>query len=113
MAAKADELGTDDLELARSLLRMYPGFREIVALTRRVTDEVGYPVHSFEDLVEGLGGDEAKIEIGGRTVPIIAVRRWVPAYLFPVSNQRDLMAKLEHVWRSVRSAYGRPARRTV
>jgi hypothetical protein len=113
MVAKGVELGTDDLELARSLLRMYPGFGEMVTLARRITDEVGYPVHSFEDLLEGLGGDQAKVEMGGRTILLAGVRRWVPPYLFPISNQRDLMAKLEHVWRSVRNAHGRPMRRAV
>jgi hypothetical protein len=87
------EIGPADIELLRKIFRFYPGIEEMLNILRRVAP-VGYPIASFADLEDGLGGSDATITLGGKPTPLRAIARRVPMHYFPIANENDLIAKM-------------------
>jgi hypothetical protein len=97
------EIGAEDLPHLRRILRMYPGIEEMLNVVRRVS-RIGFPINSFVDLEDGLGGPDVTIRIGGRRTPLRIIRRFVPMHYFPIANENDLIAKFVELRRRAASA---------
>jgi len=102
-AREHSAIGPEDLAHLRKILRFYPGAEEMLHVVRKVSP-IGFPINSFADLEDGLGGGEVKIRIGGRETPLRTIRRFVPMHYFPVANENDLIAKFAELRRRAASA---------
>lgn len=96
-------IGPDDLAHLRRFLRFYPGAEEMLHVVRKVSP-IGFPINSFADLEDGLGGADVTLRIGGRELPLRTIRRFVPMNYFPVANENDLIAKFAELRRRAASA---------
>jgi hypothetical protein len=89
-----EPLKAEDLPLVNRLLQTQPEFGDLLNVIKKVGAGTKYPVNSFDDLADALGGDKATIMFGGRTVTMAEARNLVPAYYFPIGSERDLVAKI-------------------
>jgi hypothetical protein len=90
---KQDKLTAEDLGLVNDLVRQYPEFLEMVHVVKLVNSKLKYPIETFDDIAEALGS-ETSITFRGRRQLLGDIRDYVPAYYFPISSERDLVAKL-------------------
>jgi hypothetical protein len=89
-----EPLKPEDLPLVNRLLQTQPEILETITVIKHVTAKAKFPIHSFDDLAEALGGDQATVTFHGRTLSLAEVRNLVPAYYFPIASERDLLAKV-------------------
>jgi len=89
-----EPLKADDLHLVNRLLQFQPELRETIDLIRQVIGKVKFPIQSFDDLSEALGGDDKTVTFRGRTLTVGEARNLIPAYYFPIGSERDLVAKI-------------------
>jgi hypothetical protein len=94
MADKPIKFTNEDWSLLNRIMDLHPEFREIATIVKRVTASCKFPINSFDDLAEGLGGEDASIAFRGRSMTVGQIRKMVPAYYFPIATDRDLIAKL-------------------
>lgn len=87
----------EDLPLLNQLVASHPELAETAALVKRINTRAQYPINSLSDLTEALGGPDATVTFHGRTMTLGEVREFVPAYYFPISSERDLIAKLSDI----------------
>jgi hypothetical protein len=83
----------DQLRIMKTLLKYHPQVAQAVAAVTAVTAKAKFPIHSFQELQEAMGGGET-IEFGGRSFSMAELEQHVPAYYFPISNENDLIAKV-------------------
>jgi hypothetical protein len=102
------DLEPHDLEFLRGILRFYPGIKEMLSLVRKVS-LAGFPVNSFDDFETALGGPSVTIKVKGQAIPLGIVRRFVPAYYFPIASKTDLIAKVVELRRRAELAAKRRA----
>lgn len=81
-------------EVLQRLLTHYPQVGEAITAVRAVTARAKFPIASFRDLTEEMGGPGATIELAGRTMTFAELEAHVPSYYFPIANVNDLVAKL-------------------
>jgi hypothetical protein len=89
-----DPLKAEDLNLINRLLPKYPDFRDTISVINLVTKNAKYPINSFEDLANAMGGDNATITFRGKTMTMADARSVIPAYYFPIASETDLVAKV-------------------
>jgi hypothetical protein len=82
-----------DLHLINAVLRQYPAVDEVIRMLKFIASKVEYPVPSLEDLAESLGGPEVTLKFQGHAIRVAELKRFVPPYYFPISNQNDAIAK--------------------
>jgi hypothetical protein len=87
------EFSSDDLPLLNRVIAMHPDLAEILVAVKRVKEGGGFPIESFDDLVERLGGEEALVTFRGQPLSLRSVQRHVPPYYFPISSEGDFLAK--------------------
>jgi hypothetical protein len=65
--------------------------------TRRALEHLNkharFPIRNFGELVRALGGERATITVHGRPVRVAALRKHIPASVFPVADVHDLANK--------------------
>lgn len=99
-----------DLPLLNRLMAQNPSFAETANVVKAVTSKTKFPVNSYEDLTQALGGESAAITFGGRTMTLAQIKQFVPAYYFPISSEADLVAKIgEMQSRATTTVASRPA----
>ena len=69
---------------------------EIVRHAQEVGRKTTYPITSADQLVDALGGDQAKVRIGSKDHQGAEVRQ-IPAAYFPIELEADFIAKITHV----------------
>lgn len=97
-----EPFAADDLGAIKMVLDHFPMAADLVRLVRRVDQSGAYPITSCAALIERLGGEEAKIQFMGREWPAAGLRRFIPAYYFPIASSEDLAAKLVELGRQRR-----------
>ena len=91
---KPNSLAAEDLNMLNRMMPLYPEFHETVMIVKRVIEATKFPINSYDDLAESLGGEDATITFRGRTMTVGEIRKMVPAYYFPFSSEKDLIAKI-------------------
>jgi len=84
----------DDLELVNMVLKHHPEAAEAVRAVQTVANKVSFPIHSYHELSEAMGGDQTAVTIRGRHMTLAEIQKHVPSYYFPISNVHDLVAKI-------------------
>lgn len=69
----------------------------------RVSGEVTYPLETFQDLVDAVGGDDATFTIGNREVPVSLIRTVMPPYYFPITSRRNFVEKASYLVREAQA----------
>ena len=87
---------TDDMDLKvfNLLMRAHPELRESFEIVRTITTKAQFPINSFSEFSEAMGGDDATISVAGQVMRMKDVASMVPAYYFPIANENDLIAKV-------------------
>jgi hypothetical protein len=102
MTESSETTNVNDADLIEILLHYFPGVQEILIIAQRVRNDHGFPVQSFCDLERSLGGPQTIVKFAGKTLEFSSAERFVPSYYFPITNERDLIAKLVELHRSAR-----------
>lgn len=84
----------DDSELLGRVLRAYPGAEEVFRTVKQISEKANWPLNTFDDLEQALGGEDATVTFRGRTFSTAEVRRLIPSYYFPITSADDLIAKI-------------------
>jgi hypothetical protein len=98
MADKLNEqsrgLQADDLTLVSKILQLHPEVEEVIRAVRQVSAGAKYPIQSFDELAQALGGDQGTVTFRGQQMRVGDIRRLIPAYYFPIGSEQDLIAKV-------------------
>lgn len=84
----------DDLNLITNTLAIHPEVLETLNIVKSVTSKAKFPINSYDDLAETLGGEDIAITFRGRQMTLREIKKLVPAYYFPISSEKDLIAKV-------------------
>ncbi len=84
----------NELKAMRLLIRMQPELRESYEILTKIMDKGKFPINSFQDFSELMGGDDATMSFAGKVMKLRDVEGMVPSYYFPISNEHDLSAKV-------------------
>ncbi|MEO7143307.1 MAG: hypothetical protein ABI165_07355 [Bryobacteraceae bacterium] len=76
------------------LLQSHPDLQDTISVVRQVGVKAKYPIASFDDLANTLGGENAAVTFRGRTLTMAEARSIIPAYYFPIASEADLTAKM-------------------
>jgi hypothetical protein len=87
-------LPQQQLRLINAFLKLHPQVAEAVAIASSLVGKVHFPVNSFQDLTDAMGGPQTAVQFGGRSFTLAEIECQVPAYYFPIANENDLVAKL-------------------
>ena len=85
-----EPFGPEDLRLLNLILPHYPDVMDVVRSVRHAVGRVTYPVQSFEQLADALGG----VTIAGGSFSIADAQRLLPPYYFPIHSEEDLISKV-------------------
>jgi hypothetical protein len=86
----------DQEQVVQALLRQHSRLSEAVTAVNAVVQRVRFPVNSFQDLVDALGGPDSEIQLRPPR-PISDFQSFMPPYYFPIANVNDLAAKIADV----------------
>src|SRR5437867_649442 len=67
--------------------------RELVQIVKQITATTKFPIGSFDDLVDAMGGEKATLKFLGQSHTLAELRDRIPSYYFPIGSERDLVAK--------------------
>jgi hypothetical protein len=82
----------DDKDLMEAVIEAHPAARTTYELARQLSELL--PIESLDDFAS-----DARISVGGRELPAKDVAPSLPAELFPIRDQADLVRKLAAVVR--------------
>jgi hypothetical protein len=85
-----DPFQPEDLRLINLILPHYPEVAEVIRAVKHAVTRVTYPIQSFEELAEALGG----VTIAGGSFSLAEAQRLLPPYYFPIGSEEDLIAKV-------------------
>lgn len=85
-----DEFQPEDLRLINLILPHYPDVVDVIRAVKHAVARVTYPVESFEELSEALGG----LTIAGGSFTLSEAQSLLPPYYFPIGSEEDLIAKV-------------------
>jgi hypothetical protein len=97
-----------DLPMLHRLMEGNPELKETALLVKKINANAKYPINSLEDLTDALGGPNATVTFRGRTMTLTEIRQFVPAYYFPISGERDLVAKISDLQSHAGAPSGTP-----
>src|SRR5438046_1813126 len=83
-----------ELRIMNAFLKHHPQVAEAITVARTVVEKVRFPINSFQDLTDAMGGAQSAVEFGGRSFTLAELECQVPAYYFPIANENDLIAKM-------------------
>ncbi len=89
-----EPLKNEDLALVNRLLNAHPDLRDTISVIRQVNANSKYPITSFDELAQAMGGENASLTFRGRTMTMADARSVIPAYYFPIASESDLAAKM-------------------
>lgn len=84
----------NELKAMKLLLRMQPELRESYEILTKIIDKGKFPINSFKEFSELMGGDDSTMSFAGKVMKLRDVEDMVPSYYFPISNEHDLSAKV-------------------
>jgi hypothetical protein len=101
----------EDVGLLNRLAALHPEFMETASIVKRVVAATKFPINSFDELAQALGGTSATVAFRGRVMTLSEIKALVPAYYFPIGSERDLMAKMRDLQasRAAAAAFPMPA----
>jgi hypothetical protein len=67
--------------------------KEIRRVGAELKDRSAFPIESFDDLVEQLGGEDARVSYDGRRYRVRPFRGFVPRNYFPLISEGDFVDK--------------------
>lgn len=70
----------------------------VVKTVNQVSNEIRYPINSFDDLVKKTAG--MKLSVGKVGINVSDLRVFVPAYYFPIASKENLSEKLNEISKS-------------
>jgi len=85
---------SNQTRVINAFLQYHPELAEAIAIASSVIERITFPVNSFQDLIEAMGGAEAKVQFRERSFIIAEFESQVPAYYFPIANENDFIAKI-------------------
>jgi hypothetical protein len=98
-----------DLRLIKRVLQLYPEVEELILTVKKVASSTKYPIQSFSELAEALGGEESVVNFRNQPMSLKEVRALIPVYYFPIGSEEDLIAKIADLQaRGLRRGYGEP-----
>ena len=80
--------------LVRAFLKHHPQIAEAIDAASTIISRVKFPINSFQDLVDAMGGAETTLQFGRRSFTLAELESRVPSYYFPIANENDLVAKI-------------------
>lgn len=86
-----------DLHILNLTLRKYPDIHNAIDTIKQISQKCKFPIASFLDLADALGGLETQISFCGKRMRLAEIERLIPAYYFPISNENDLIAKVDEL----------------
>jgi len=96
-----EPLKAEDIGLVNRLLQSHPDLQDTISIVKQVNVKAKYPIASFDDLANALGGENASITFRGRTITMAEARSIIPAYYFPIASEADLTAKMADLAKSL------------
>jgi hypothetical protein len=84
----------DDLPLINRILDQHPEVAEVIQVVRQVCQRARFPIRTFDELAEALGGADSVVTLRGRLMRVGDLRLGLPAYYFPISSEADLSGKV-------------------
>ena len=66
---------------------------EVVHVAKQISNKRGFPVESYDDLANALGGESGKIRIGEKEHKVSAASR-IPEEFYPLESEEDFIAKV-------------------
>jgi hypothetical protein len=89
-----EPLKAEDISLVNRLLPTHPDLHDTISIIKQVNAKAKYPITSFDDLAQALGGENGTFTFRGRTMSMAEARGIIPAYYFPIASEADLAAKI-------------------
>jgi hypothetical protein len=89
-----EPLKATDLTLVNQVLQTQPGLQNTISLVRQVSAKAKYPIANFAELQTALGGANATLSFGGRTMTMAEASSSIPSYYFPIASESDLISKV-------------------
>ncbi|MEO7084736.1 MAG: hypothetical protein ABI442_04705 [Gemmatimonadaceae bacterium] len=90
----SDSINSEYLDLVKRVVKHHPEVAEAIATVSAVTAKATFPIKSFQDLAESMGGLHATMEFRHRSFTMAELESRIPAYYFPIANENDLIAKI-------------------
>ncbi len=95
---------TLQLRIVNAYLRHHPQVAEAIEVATSVVAKVQFPINSFQDMTEAMGGAQTSVKFAGRSFTLAELESQVPSYYFPIANENDLVAKLGDLSKRLPSA---------
>ena len=67
---------------------------DLIDRLQQSAGNIKFPVSDVKELVDAMGGPNAKVTVGGKDVTIGHLAAKVPGYYFPIADEHELVAKL-------------------
>jgi hypothetical protein len=71
--------------------------KHIAQHVQTISKKGKFPIKTFDGLAKALGGKNATIKLGDRTMKVADLHKHVPASTFPIASVDDLHAKVSHL----------------
>jgi hypothetical protein len=94
MASHEKPESPEQMRIVNAFLKHHPQVAEAIAIASTVISKVRFPINSFQDLTDAMGGAETAVQFGGRSFTLAELEDQVPCYYFPIANENDLIAKI-------------------
>jgi hypothetical protein len=91
MANSFDPKSSDTIS---RILRYHPQVAEAVTTVTSVLAKAKFPIASYNDFSDAMGGPQTTLQFNGRTFTLAELEQYVPSYYFPIANENDLIAKI-------------------
>jgi hypothetical protein len=88
-----DEFRRGDVKHLNATLRAFPEAAYAARALKLVSDRVGFPIESREQLRKGLAG-ERDVEFRGERLEVDETLELLPDYYFPIESPEDFLAKI-------------------
>lgn len=89
-----EPLKATDLTLVNQVLQTQPGLQNTISLVKQVSAKAKYPIANFDELQTALGGANATVSFGGRSMTMAEAKTSIPSYYFPIASESDLISKV-------------------
>jgi hypothetical protein len=101
---RSPEKPEEQPRIVKAFLKRHPQLAEAIAAASTVISKAQFPINSFQDLTDAMGGAEATLQFGPRSYTLAELESRVPSYYFPIANENDLIAKIGDLSNSMPSA---------
>ena len=89
-----EPLQPEDIRYVNLVLQHFPEASEIIQSIKQLSTKASFPINSFDELADAMGGENTTVTFRGQFMTLAEVRKYIPAYYFPIGNEHDLIAKI-------------------